>query len=457
MNREVRLGITVRGKLILGIAALIFITNIIQPWRPAGINSIYITFIILTILISGWIVNRSRAYVLERLTIKRDVSTPIYEDEETTIRIIIENTAAVGIYNAIFQDHYPETMHKVEGENIGNIQIPPKSTIEITYKLRARGIGRNQFGTMVIRLLDPLGLYYMEGIYSDVELSSIEVMPIIPQASVEEYLARGIKLELGPRIARQSGISTEFRDIREYVPGDETRRIDWKATAKLNKLMIREYELEKRNNIVLILDLSRNMFIGELGVRKIDYAARTIAYIINYASTKKDNIGLVIFGSDKVDLIPVSMASDALVKRALEKLSRIPVYPPKPRKEESDIIDPGTVIGRLGLRDKTLFIFLSDLEDGETIERVTNMAQILRALRHEVVVVSPLTVLFEARLLKGIESAIYKVVGYTSLRRRKESVEELVKIGVPVINVGPNDLIPYLLMKIEQYRRMIVI
>lgn len=457
MNRRISFGITNRAKVILYISALILVINLIQPWTIYGIDSLFISFGLLGLLISGWIVNRARYYVLERIDIKRVLPTIVYEEENIPIIIVIHNPTVIGLYNVLLEDYYPETLSKTDGYNFGVIQIPPKSTVEVKYELKSRGVGSHKFGRFLLRVGDPFGFFHTTLEISDVDTNVIRVMPLIPKISLEEIFARGYRLELGVKKIPHTGLSKEFRDIREYVPGDETRRIDWKATAKLSKLMIREYELERKNHIVMILDLSKNMFIGELGNRKIDYASRTISYIINYAISTKDNVGLIILSGYGVDTIPVAMASETLLRNVLRKMSEIPVYPPVDEYKEWEMRDLGEAISKLGLRDKTLFIVISDLEGPGVIEKIVNLSRILRGLRHEVVIVSPLTVLFEARLLKGVDAAIYRVIGYISMQKRRKEIDMLFRLGVPVINVGPDDLIPYIMLKIEEYRRMIII
>lgn len=457
MKTSISFGLTTRAKIILLIASLLLVVNIIQPWKEVYIRSLYIPFLLIGLVISGWIVNRARTYAFERLEIRRKIPANVYEGETIRVKIIIKNPTPIGLYNVVVEEHYPETLTKVDGFNTGVIQIPPKSEVEVNYKLRARGIGKHRFGTIMLRKSGILGFYYTKAAYSNIDSSFIGVMPSLPKINIEEALARGYKLELGAQKVSHSGFSADFRDIREYVPGDETRRIDWKATAKLNKLMIREYELEKKNNLVFILDLSKNMFIGELGLRKIDHASRTIAYIMNYAMNKRDNVGLIILSGYGVDVIPVAMASESLLQNTLQKLSNIPVYPPTAEGLEWSIDELGIAIERLNLRDKTLFILISDLETAGIIDNIIELSKILRSMRHELVVVSPLTVLFEARLLKGIDAAIYKVIGYISMQERRRMIDKLFKMGVPVINVGPEDLIPYIMLKIEKYRRLIVV
>jgi len=457
MKKTISFGLTTRAKIIILIASLLLIVNIIQPWKEVSIRSLYIPFLLIGLVISGWIVNRARGYAFERLEIKRIIPPNVYENETINVKIIIKNPTPIGLYNIVIEEHYPETLSKVEGFNTGVIQIPPKSEVQVNYKLKAKGIGRHEFGSIILRKLGIIGFYYTEATYSNIESSFIGVMPSLPKINIEEALARGYKLELGAQKVPHSGFSTEFRDIREYVPGDEIRRIDWKATAKLNKLMIREYELERKNNIVLILDLSKNMFIGELGLRKIDHASRTIAYIINYAISRRDNVGLIILSGYGIEVIPVTMASETILQNTLRKLSNITVYPPADEDREWSIDELGIGLERLKLRDKTLFILISDLETPGIIDNIVELSKILRGMRHELVVVSPLTVLFEARMLKGIDAAIYKVIGYISMQERKKMIDKLFKAGVPVINVGPRDLIPYIMLKIEEYRRMIIV
>ncbi|MCH5332871.1 MAG: DUF58 domain-containing protein [Agathobacter sp.] len=95
-------------------------------------------------------------------------------------------------------------------------------------------------------------------------------------------IAQGHKSSLnmsGNRKSVQKGVSAEFSDFREYMPGDDLRRIDWNVYARLDKLYIREYMEEKESVISVLIDTSASMDYGESGKAEL---ARDLASIVGW-------------------------------------------------------------------------------------------------------------------------------------------------------------------------------
>lgn len=100
------------------------------------------------------------------------------------------------------------------------------------------------------------------------------------------------------------GFSVEFTEYRQYVPGDDPRRLDWKLYARSDRYFVKQYEDETNLRCHLLLDVSRSMGFGTLGHSKADYAktlAATLGYFLN---TQRDAVGLVRFSGGIDELIP---------------------------------------------------------------------------------------------------------------------------------------------------------
>ncbi len=87
----------------------------------------------------------------------------------------------------------------------------------------------------------------------------------------------------GPRRSPAMGNSVEFRDFREYYPGDDFRRVDWNAFARLDRLFLRQYAAEENAMVTLVLDISASMQAGMPA--KIDLARRLCGALAYVAST----------------------------------------------------------------------------------------------------------------------------------------------------------------------------
>src|SRR5690606_31033362 len=125
-------------------------------------------------------------------------------------------------------------------------------------------------------------------------------------------------------------MSYEFEQIKNYVPGDDVRQINWKSTARHQQLMVNQYEDEKSQSIYNIIDKSRSMLMPFNKLSLMDYSINTSLMISNIALKKHDKIGLITFS----DIIGSAIKADrkfGQLNIILEKL-----YKQKERDLESN-------------------------------------------------------------------------------------------------------------------------
>jgi uncharacterized protein (DUF58 family) len=102
------------------------------------------------------------------------------------------------------------------------------------------------------------------------------------------------------------GMSVDFAEHRVYMPGDDTRRIDWRLYARTDRLYLKQFEADTVMNFSILLDVSKSMDYGSGPVTKLDYARFLAACLAYFANGQRDRVGLVTFDSDIVDLLPPS-------------------------------------------------------------------------------------------------------------------------------------------------------
>lgn len=452
MNKEIKLGINTNGKLLIIIASILLSLSIPSIFNKNAIELISLSFILYALVIIDWLLLRIRTVAFEQLEIYRDFNEKIYDNEDAIIRIIIRNRSLFGLYLVEITDIYPSTTELISGKNRGVFSLSSKSELAIKYSLHVSAVGTHRFRGLYLKMKDPLAIFTVNAHYKNIEKNMLKCSANISSIKMNKLLYKGFKMLQGPWRTKNIGYSLEFKEIREYKPGDEIKRIDWKASARINRLMIRDFEAESQSDIVIIFDLSRNMFLGKLGERKLDYSAKCIAFIVNYAISMRDRIGTLIIKSDRHEIIPLEYATHDTYRKIMDILSGIDVES-IPRSIKSFEINFGRILSSLKVKDRTLFIVLSDLENPSRALEIINALKILRTLKHEIVIISPLTYLFEMPLVKGVEAALYRVEAYKSIVRRREIEGELVKTGIPVVNVGPEDLIPVVLSRLEEFRR----
>jgi uncharacterized protein (DUF58 family) len=117
------------------------------------------------------------------------------------------------------------------------------------------------------------------------------------------------------------GASVDFAEHRGYVPGDDIRRMDWRLWARTDRYYIKEYEAETNSNFSVLLDISKSMNYGSIGITKLDYARILTACLTNLVHHQRDRVGLVTFDSDVVNFVPPSAKHMEVVLHTLERVN----------------------------------------------------------------------------------------------------------------------------------------
>jgi uncharacterized protein (DUF58 family) len=167
-----------------------------------------------------------------------------------------------------------------------------RETIQVSPRQRGLGTG----GTLHLRVLSPLGMAWRQ---RRVRLPwSVTVYPSfagIPLRSLATATER--RREAGRRSVRRLGEGRVFESMREWVPGDDTRTIDWKATARRGKVMARHYEDERRQRVLLVLDAGRLLTAVVDGRPRLEYAIEAALHLAHSAVEHDDDVGVMIFAN----------------------------------------------------------------------------------------------------------------------------------------------------------------
>ena len=130
-------------------------------------------------------------------------------------------------------------------------------------------------------------------------LARIDDLELVARFVVEGFISG---LHRSPHL----GFSTDFAEHRQYMPGDDTRHIDWKLFARTDRLYLKQFEADTNSNFIVILDVSASMGYGTSGLTKIEYAKYLGACLAYFSHRQRDRVGLVTVDSDIVDIVPPS-------------------------------------------------------------------------------------------------------------------------------------------------------
>jgi uncharacterized protein (DUF58 family) len=149
------------------------------------------------------------------------------------------------------------------------------------------------------------------------------------------------------------GVSVEFASYREYAPGDDLRRLDWRAYARSNRHFVKQYEEESNLRATVLLDASASMKYGNGPMTKFDYAATVAASLASLCVEQRDAVALAVFdASERVFLRPA--ATQAQLAKIIDVLDRA-----KPERES----DLGGVLSQVcdKIKNRGVVIVISDL------------------------------------------------------------------------------------------------
>ncbi len=435
--------ITRRGRILVVVAAIFVALSLFVESENAPL----LTFTGLGLFLYVYVTKLTleiHTKVVSRLRFDRISASRATEGKDLNVDVKVENPSFMQLQSVEVVDYYPSSFKLTEGSNSATLSIPGHGETTLRYKVRPTSVGKQTFDHLHILVRDIGAIFYYE---TDISLTtSINVRSEI-QRILTPLTATALSSYSGTLTSRKKGEGFEFADIREYTPSDEYRKIEWKSTARLNRLMVRETLAETHLHVMIILDASKSMIYGLRGQTKLDYSARAVATLLNYLSRRGDFTGLTIYDGLNVSVKPLSRGHLQLYKM-LDELSSI--SPISESKEAfPSAIRKAVVEG--GVRGRGLFFVISDLEGDLSI--IIDQFKMMKAMRHEVVIVSPYSPLFEIGDLTGVDKIAYRIHTSYSWNERKESVRAIERMGIPIFHVGPKDLIPGLLTQVEELRR----
>ncbi|HEY3186914.1 MAG TPA: DUF58 domain-containing protein, partial [Solirubrobacteraceae bacterium] len=177
------------------------------------------------------------------------------------------------------------------------VEVPAAGTATATTTMRPARRGRFAVDELAVRVAGPLRLAARQARLA--RPHTIRVYP--PFASRDEAelrITRARILEVGLRSAQGRGGGTDFDSLREYTPDDESRRLDWAATARTGKPIVRTYRAERNQNVLLLLDTGRVMAGRVADVPRLEHAIDAVMMLTTVATRLGDRAGLVAFDDE---------------------------------------------------------------------------------------------------------------------------------------------------------------
>lgn len=257
------------------------------------------------------------------LTITRKMDTSLSVRVKNRIDLVIENTGFEKLSGKL-RDESPTSFEAFDRE--WDIELEPGRDVKVSYFVTPPERGKERFLGTFLRMDCPLGL-----VTRQVYLQTAQVIDVYPNIlALRDFNLlnqQGRLRELGIRQAKVRGLGTDFESLRDYTEGDDFRKIDWKASARRSKLIVRQYEVERNQAVILCVDCGRHMLSEVNGVRKLDHVLDAILLLANAASVAGDQVGLLVYSEAVKQYIPPKKGKGQLgfIIQALHDLVAEPI------------------------------------------------------------------------------------------------------------------------------------
>jgi uncharacterized protein (DUF58 family) len=318
-----------------------------------------------------------------------------------------------------------------------HLRIPPGRAVTATVSIRPSRRGRFVPREMVVRVAGPLGLMSRQG--ARVLPGEVRVYPSFgSRREAELRLERHRILEVGLRSARGRGGGTEFEQLREHTPDDDSRHIDWGATARAQKLIVRTYRAERNQSVVVLLDGGRTMAGRVADVPRLEHAMDATMMLTAVAGRLGDRVGLLAFDRTVTRVVAPSAGASQL-NRVTEAL-----YELEAQLVESDYAEAFTQTV-VRFRRRALLCLLTELD--EALAETLLPALPLIARTHVLLVGAvrdPALESWADAMPDDGPAAYRKAAAIAARRRRHELVVRLRAAGALVVDALPGRLAPEL-------------
>jgi uncharacterized protein (DUF58 family) len=338
----------------------------------------------------------------------------------------------------------PAPLEPVQGaERRLNLTAGAEQPEEIPLRPVRRGKGAG--GTLWLRIRGPWGLVWRQArrelpwpavVYPNLVGASLRSLPTQAQR----------RREAGFRSVRRLGEGRMFESLKEWVPGEDTRTIDWKATARRGKVMARQYEDERRQQVLLVVDAGRMLTAEVEGRPRLEAVVEAALHLAHSAVEHDDNVGLMVFADEVQQFVPPARGRRAL-RAVLDALASV----------EGKLVEPDypAAFAYLAARNRkrALTVLFTDVIDRTASEALVAQVGTLRP-RHLPLAVTLRDPGLERRATERpvtAAQAFERAAAEELLQSREAALAEMRGRGVLVLDVSPGGASDAV---VEQYNRL---
>ncbi len=364
------------------------------------------------------------------LNIQRIVPPVVPVDQWVDIKIRIRHSFASNTKIELF-DQYP-TSERMEGLPVELILEPGKTT-SLSYRFKPLNRGELSFQSFHILQTSFFGFWQFSSIQGN--SSIVKVYPDISRIKGYIHLATSHQTaQLGIRLQQRRGEGMEFHQLREFQQGDSPRRIDWKASSRRQKLIAREYQDEKDQQVIFMLDSGRNMRSKDENLSHFDHALNALLLLSYVALHEGDAVGLLSFGGEQ-DRWMKPVKSVGGINQILSTL-----YDLQPSTRASDYLKAAEYL-KAHYHKRSLIVLISNLRDEATADLTPALSLLVKD--HLVLFANLREMVLNRALAEPIQT-FDQALGFCGtfeyLRQRNKGQKRIKRMGVSALDVTPDKL-----------------
>lgn len=409
----------------IALAVVLFVLAFFFHWMELAAELVFVGLIALPLL------DILILYLRRGVQARRDTPERLSNGDDNPIVIHLENNYGFPVRLSII-DEIPFQFQQRDIRFLTSMEAGSAKAIQ--YTLRPTERGEYSFGAVNVFVETPLGL-----VQRKMSFSADAMVPVYPsfiQMRKYELLAATNRLvEVGVKRIRRIGHAKEFDQIREYVPGDEYRTINWNATARKADLMVNQYQDEKSQHVYSLIDMGRTMKMPFERMTLLDYAINASLVISNIAMHKDDKAGLITF-TEKIESVLKAERGKGQLRQILETL-----YNQETRFKEASFELLYAAVRR-NLHQRSLLLLFTNFESLSSMKRQLRYFSMM-AKSHLLCVIffenTELRSLLESSPTK-LEDIYIKAIGEKFAYEKKLITSELDRHGIHSIFTKPQDL-----------------
>lgn len=362
---------------------------------------------------------------------ERQLPDKFSNSDENLVHIAVENYFTFPIQLELL-DEIPEQFQK--RDFLKKLKVKAREKSDYRYYLKPVERGEYVFGKLNLYASTKIGLAKRRFTFQDKQM--VKVYPSFIQMKKYDFLAIDNRVaEIGLKKIRRIGHTMEFEQIKDYVRGDDIRTINWKASAKSNRLKVNQYQDEKSQPIYSIINTGRVMKMPFEGLKLLDYAINSTLAFSNIALKKNDKVGMLTYSHKIENFLPAKKRKTYL-NNILETLYNV----------DTDFLDSDLGLLHAHLRrrvsQRSLVMLYTNFEHFNALKRQMPYFKAI-AKKHLLVVI-----FFENTELKSLIegeaeniSEIYDQTIATEFEQdKKRMLLELQKNGIQAILTPPEKL-----------------